>query len=41
MLIHFASRTQPTFHNVLARVPIENVLVMYEIVRELGGYPLR
>ena len=27
-------------HNVQARVPIENVLAMYETVRESGGYPL-
>jgi uroporphyrinogen-III decarboxylase len=30
-----------TVHNVQARVPIENVLAMYEIARERGGYPLR
>ncbi|HME00078.1 MAG TPA: uroporphyrinogen decarboxylase family protein [Terriglobia bacterium] len=27
-----------TIHNVQARVPIENVLAMYETVRECGGY---
>jgi uroporphyrinogen-III decarboxylase len=30
-----------TIHNVQARVPIENVLAMYETVRECGRYPLR
>jgi uroporphyrinogen-III decarboxylase len=30
-----------TTHNVQAHVPIENVLVMYETVRECGRYPLR
>jgi hypothetical protein len=29
-----------TTHNVQARVPIENVLAMYETVREQGQYPL-
>jgi hypothetical protein len=29
-----------TIHNVQARVPIENVLAMYEAVRQCGGYPL-
>jgi hypothetical protein len=29
-----------TTHNVQARVPIENVLAMYETVRECGRYPL-
>jgi hypothetical protein len=28
-----------TIHNVQARVPTENVLAMYETVREFGGYP--
>jgi Uroporphyrinogen decarboxylase (URO-D) len=27
-------------HNVQARVPVENVLAMYQAVRELGKYPL-
>jgi uroporphyrinogen-III decarboxylase len=30
-----------TIHNVQARVPIENVLAMYETVRDCGRYPLR
>ncbi|MEW5980023.1 MAG: uroporphyrinogen decarboxylase family protein [Acidobacteriota bacterium] len=30
-----------TVHNVQARVPIENVLAMYESVREFGGYPVQ
>ena len=30
-----------TTHNVQASVPIENVLAMYETVREWGKYPLR
>ncbi len=29
-----------TIHNVQARVPIENVLAIYETVRECGKYPL-
>ncbi len=29
-----------TVHNVQARVPVENVIAMYETVREYGGYPL-
>lgn len=29
-----------TTHNVQARVPVENVLAMYESVRECGRYPL-
>jgi hypothetical protein len=29
-----------TTHNVQARIPIENVLAMYETVREYGTYPL-
>ena len=29
-----------TTHNVQARVPIENVLAMYETVRKIGVYPL-
>jgi hypothetical protein len=29
-----------TIHNVQARVPVENVLAMYETVRECGRYPL-
>jgi uroporphyrinogen-III decarboxylase len=29
-----------TIHNVQARVPVENVLAMYETVREHGRYPL-
>jgi hypothetical protein len=28
-------------HNVQPRVPIENVLAMYETLREFGGYPIR
>jgi uroporphyrinogen-III decarboxylase len=27
-------------HNVQARVPVENVLAMYQAVREFGKYPL-
>ena len=30
-----------TTHNVQVRVPIENVLAMYETVRDCGRYPLR
>jgi hypothetical protein len=30
-----------TIHNVQGRVPIENVLALYETVREFGGYPLQ
>lgn len=30
-----------TIHNVQARVPIENVLALYETVREFGCYPLQ
>ncbi len=30
-----------TTHNVQARVPVENVLAMYETVREFGHYPLQ
>ena len=30
-----------TTHNVQARIPVENVLAMYETVREWGMYPLR
>ncbi|MDI7276676.1 MAG: uroporphyrinogen decarboxylase family protein [Anaerolineae bacterium] len=29
-----------TIHNVQARVPVENLLAMYETVREAGRYPL-
>ncbi|OQA46861.1 MAG: methylcobalamin:coenzyme M methyltransferase [Chloroflexi bacterium ADurb.Bin325] len=29
-----------TIHNVQARVPVENLLAMYETVREHGAYPL-
>lgn len=29
-----------TIHNVQARVPVENLLALYEAVREYGGYPL-
>ncbi|MEJ2007064.1 MAG: uroporphyrinogen decarboxylase family protein [Acidobacteriota bacterium] len=29
-----------TTHNVQARIPVENVLAMYETVRECGQYPL-
>ena len=29
-----------TTHNVQARVPVENVLAMYETVRDSGRYPL-
>jgi uroporphyrinogen-III decarboxylase len=29
-----------TTHNVQARLPIENVLAMYETVRDCGRYPL-
>ena len=29
-----------TIHNVQAGVPVENVMAMYETVREHGGYPL-
>lgn len=29
-----------TIHNVQARVPIENILALYETVREFGCYPL-
>ena len=29
-----------TIHNVQARVPVENLLAMYETVREYGRYPL-
>jgi hypothetical protein len=29
-----------TTHNVQARIPVENVLAMYETVREYGTYPL-
>ncbi|MCL4507447.1 MAG: methyltransferase [Chloroflexi bacterium] len=28
-------------HNVQAQTPVENVLAMFEAVREFGGYPLR
>ena len=30
-----------TIHNVQARVPVENVVAMYETVREFGRYPLQ
>ena len=30
-----------TIHNVQARVPIENVLALYETVRECGCYPVQ
>jgi hypothetical protein len=30
-----------TIHNVQARVPVENLIAMYETVRERGTYPLR
>jgi uroporphyrinogen-III decarboxylase len=29
-----------TTHNVQARVPVENVVAMYETLREHGRYPL-
>jgi uroporphyrinogen-III decarboxylase len=29
-----------TIHNVQAQVPIENVLAMYETLREYGRYPI-
>ncbi len=29
-----------TIHNVQARVPVENLLAMYETIREFRGYPL-
>lgn len=28
-------------HNILPRVPIENVLIMYETLREFGVYPIK
>jgi uroporphyrinogen-III decarboxylase len=30
-----------SIHNVQAMVPIENVLALYDTVREYGRYPLR
>ncbi len=30
-----------TIHNVQPKVPVENVLAMYETVRECGSYPIR
>ena len=30
-----------TIHNVQPKVPVENVLAMYETVREYGSYPIR
>ncbi|MFQ6095748.1 MAG: uroporphyrinogen decarboxylase family protein, partial [Candidatus Bathyarchaeia archaeon] len=30
-----------TIHNVQPRLPIENVVAMYEAVREYGSYPIR
>jgi uroporphyrinogen-III decarboxylase len=30
-----------TIHNILPRVPVENVLAMYKAVKEYGRYPIR
>ncbi len=30
-----------TIHNVQPQTPIENLVAMYEAVREYGAYPLR
>ena len=30
-----------TIHNVQPRIPVENVLAMYDAVREFGEYPVR